>query len=55
MEVAASLSPLIIKLTASEASLSEIVVTGYRTSSRRDLTGSASTISAEKIRNLKRC
>jgi TonB-linked SusC/RagA family outer membrane protein len=51
MEVAASLSPLIIKLTASEASLSEIVVTGYRTSSRRDLTGSASTIPAEKIRN----
>jgi TonB-linked SusC/RagA family outer membrane protein len=51
MEVAASLSPLVIKLSASEASLSEIVVTGYRTSSRRDLTGSASTISAEKIRN----
>ncbi|MEJ7767857.1 MAG: TonB-dependent receptor [Chitinophagaceae bacterium] len=50
-EVAVSSTPLVIQLTESLSPLLEVVVTGYRTSSRRDLVGSASTISAEKIRN----
>jgi len=52
MEAAASSTPLDIHLTESQSSLLEVVVTGYRTASRRDLVGSASTIRAEKIRNV---
>lgn len=52
MEIAASSTLLAIHLTESQSALLEVVVTGYRTASRRDLVGSASTIRAEKIRNV---
>ncbi len=52
LEVEASSTPLIVNLTATAASLLEVVVTGYRTSSRRDLVGSAATINADKIQNV---
>jgi len=51
-EVAASSTPLVVSLTESQASLSEVIITGYRTGSRRDFVGSASTVKAERIKNV---
>ena len=52
VEVSASLSPLIIQLSENPSSLTEVVVTGYRTGSRRDFVGSASTIRSDRVQTV---
>lgn len=48
---AATLS-LAIKMTPSAASLDQVVVVGYGTQKRKDLTGSVSSVDADKLRDL---
>ncbi|MBA4141347.1 MAG: SusC/RagA family TonB-linked outer membrane protein, partial [Segetibacter sp.] len=52
IEASASSSPFVVSLTESTASLSEVIITGYRTGSRRDFVGSASTIKSDRIRTV---
>jgi TonB-linked SusC/RagA family outer membrane protein len=51
-ERAASGQPITLTLSPIESGLSEVVVTGYKTSSKRDFVGSASTVRSEKIRTV---
>ena len=51
VEYAVSLLPQIIRLSIAD-NLSEIIVTGYRSGSRRDFAGSASTIKSDKIKSV---
>jgi hypothetical protein len=41
-----------VELAASSSRIDEIIVTGYRTSSKRDFVGSASTVRADKVRTV---
>lgn len=50
-EVAASSSPITISLSPGEATLSEVVVVGYGTTLRRDITGSVVKVAAKDINN----
>jgi len=52
MEKAPTDGSLNISLTQGESDLTEVIVTGYKTSSKRDFVGSASTISANRIRTV---
>jgi TonB-linked SusC/RagA family outer membrane protein len=52
IERAVSGGTLNVTLTQSESGLTEVVVTGYKTSTKRDFVGSASTISANRIRTV---
>lgn len=52
VERAASGQPISLTLSQTESGLSEVVVTGYKTSSKRDFVGSASTVRSEKIRTV---
>jgi len=52
MEKAPTDGSLNISLTQGESDLIEVIVTGYKTSSKRDFVGSASTISANRIRTV---
>lgn len=51
-ERAASGQPINLTLTQAEGGLTEVVVTGYKTSSKREFAGSASTVSAQRIQNV---
>ncbi|HEX8677745.1 MAG TPA: SusC/RagA family TonB-linked outer membrane protein, partial [Segetibacter sp.] len=51
MEIAASAASSQIKLSPGEATLNEVVVVGYGTSLRRDITGSVAKVSARDINN----
>lgn len=51
-EVKASSSPLSISLQSESGDLSEVIVTGYRTGSKREFVGSASTVKADKLRTV---
>ncbi len=51
VEYATTAVPAVIKISVND-NLSEIVVTGYRTSGKRDFTGSAATIKSDKIRSV---
>jgi TonB-linked SusC/RagA family outer membrane protein len=50
-EITANGSPVTILLKQSVRSLNDVVVVGYGTQSRKSLTGSVSTVSADEIRN----
>jgi TonB-linked SusC/RagA family outer membrane protein len=50
VERTAGSGPLSISLTQGESGLTEVVVTGYKTSTKRDFVGSASTVSAARFR-----
>lgn len=47
-----SSEPMTIALRQGTNDLTEVIVTGYKTSTKRDFVGSASTISANRIRNV---
>lgn len=49
VERAASGQPITLTLAQAESGLSEVVVTGYKTSSKREFAGSANTVSASRI------
>ena len=49
LEVAASSSPITVTLSEDAAALDEVVVTGYGSQSRRDVTGSVSTVDVEEL------
>jgi TonB-dependent starch-binding outer membrane protein SusC len=51
-EVAASASPLNVQLVAGDNSLNEVVVVGYGTKLKRDVTSSVSRVSAREFENL---
>ena len=51
VEIAASSSPLNIRLAVGEATMSEVVVVGYGTKSKQDVTGSIAKVSAREINN----
>src|SRR4051812_14424436 len=51
VEIAASAASSPIKLAAGESTLSEVVVVGYGTSLRRDITGSVAKVSSRDINN----
>jgi TonB-linked SusC/RagA family outer membrane protein len=50
-EVAASGSPLTVRLSAGEATLAEVVVVGYGTKTKQDVTGSIAKVSSREISN----
>lgn len=45
-------SPLSIKLSLSDKSLEEVIVTGYQTLQKRQITGAVATVKAEAIKNV---
>lgn len=49
VEIAASSSPISVTLTEDAAALDEVVVTGYGSQSKRDVTGSVSTVDVEEL------
>ena len=51
VEIAASLASPLIKLSPGEATLSEVVVVGYGTKSKQDVTGSVTKVAAKEINN----
>lgn len=51
-EIAVSADLSSIQLTASENTLTEVVVVGYGTTQKKDLTGSVSTLSSAQVRDL---
>ena len=52
VERAVTDAPLSIALVRGESDLTEVIVTGYKTISKRDFVGSANSISANRIRNV---
>jgi TonB-linked SusC/RagA family outer membrane protein len=51
MEVTASNTPISVRLSPGEAALSEVVVVGYGTRSKQDVTGSVVRVTAKEVNN----